>query len=65
MGDGIAALSVSMNQQSLKQDVGISVMKMAMDQASEQSAALTELMDTKSMEMAAQPYLGANFDIGA
>lgn len=65
MGDGIAALSVSMSQQSIKQDIGISVMKMAMDQANDQSAALEEMMDTKSMELAAQPYLGANFDIGA
>lgn len=62
----IAALSVVMSQSKMQQDFGFSVMKMAMDQMGSQSDALTEMMaDTKTMELAAQPYLGANVDISA
>lgn len=62
----IAALSVGMSQIKLQQDLGISVMKMAMDQMSDQGNVLTEMMgDTKSMELAATPYLGSNVDISA
>lgn len=62
----IAALSVGMSQFKLQQDLGISVMKMAMDQMGDQGDALTEMMgDTKSMELAAAPYLGSNVDISA
>lgn len=62
----IAALSVGMSQNKLQQDLGISMMKMAMNQMSDQGDALAEMMgDTKSMELAAQPYLGSNVDISA
>ena len=62
----IAALSVGMSQIKLQQDLGISVMKMAMDQMGDQGNALTKMMgDTKSMELAAEPYLGSNVDISA
>lgn len=60
----IAAMSVGMHQQNFKQDLGVSVMKMAMDQMEDQGAALTDLMDvTKAMELSAQPNLGASLDI--
>ena len=62
----IAALSVGMSQNKLQQDLGISVMKMAMNQVSDQGDALAEMMsDTKAMELAAQPDLGSNVDISA
>lgn len=56
----IAAMSVGMSQQNFRQDLGVSVMKMAMDQMQEQGAALTELMDVSS---AAATGLGVNLDI--
>lgn len=60
----IAAMSVGMSQQNFKQDLGVSVMKMAMDQMESQGAALTDLMDvSKSMELAVQSGVGANLDI--
>lgn len=54
---GIAALSVAMNQQQVRQDVGTSVLKTVMG----------EMQDVGDMvsTLAAQPYLGANVDIGA
>lgn len=62
----IAALSVGMSQNKLQQNLGISVMKMAMNQMGDQGDALAEMMgDTKSMELAAEPYLGSNIDISA
>ena len=62
----IAALSVAMSQTKFQQNFGVSVMKMAMDQMSSQGDALAEMMgDTKSMELAAQPYLGSTVDISA
>ncbi|WP_199884016.1 YjfB family protein [Anaerosinus massiliensis] len=57
----IAALSVAMSQTRFQQDLGISVMKMAMDQASSQGNALAELMEDASA--AVDPNLGANVDI--
>jgi len=54
----VAALSISMNQESLGTQVGISVLKMAKDQAEQQGQALTQMM-----EQSVQPNLGRNFDI--
>lgn len=62
----IAALSVGMHQQELGRDLGISVLKMAMGDMEDIGSALTEMAgDTKALELSAQPYLGANIDIGA
>lgn len=64
----IASLSVGMHQGKLQQDFSTSVMKMAMNQMAETGAAVADLMDSagvKGMELAAQPYLGANMDISA
>lgn len=62
----IAALSVAMSQTKFQQNFGISIMKMAMDQIGDQGTALSDMMgDTKSMELAAQPYLGSNVDMSA
>lgn len=62
----IAALSVAMSQNNLQQDLGVSVMKMALNQIGDQGTVLSDMMgDTKSMELAAEPYLGSNVDISA
>lgn len=64
----IASLSVGMQQGKLQQDLGTSILKMAMNQITETGAAVADLMDSagvKGMELAAQPYLGANMDISA
>lgn len=61
----IAAMSVGMSQQRLGQDLGVAVLKMAMGSMEDIGEALTDMMDPKSMELAAQPYLGANVDFSA
>ena len=59
MGDmTIAAMSVDMHQAQAQQDLGLSVMKMAMDA---ETVALEELMDAASLD----PNLGANVDVMA
>ncbi|MBQ1511579.1 MAG: YjfB family protein [Selenomonadaceae bacterium] len=61
MGDmTIAAMSVAMHQSQVQQDLGISVMKMAMDT---ETAALGELME--DMAVSLDPNLGAAVDIMA
>ena len=56
----IAALSVSMKQNSLSQQVGISVLKKAMNVENENGEALT-----KMMESSVSPTLGNNIDVKA
>ena len=61
----IAALSIVLNQNKVQEQAGLSVMKMAMDVASNQSDSLVSLagIETKTMESSVQPFLGANLDI--
>ncbi len=54
----IAALSISMNQASLNQQVGIALTKKVMDTSIENVQALTEMM-----ELSVNPNLGKNIDI--
>lgn len=54
----IAALSIHLSQANLKQDVSISLLKTAHNQASVQTEALT-----KMMEQSILPHLGGNVDI--
>lgn len=54
----IAALSVSMSQASLAQNVDISVTKLAMDSMKESAVNLT-----KMMELSVNPGIGSNFDV--
>lgn len=63
----IAALSIALNQGKVQQQVGISVMKMAMGVAADQgnSVAVMASDTSKAMEASVQPYLGANVDIQA
>lgn len=58
--DGIAAAASAAKNVQLQQKVGISVMKMAMDQVETQGAEMT-----KMMESSVQPYLGGNIDLMA
>jgi len=55
----IAALSVNMSSQQLSQDMGVSVLKMAMDTA---ESGATELLDELP---AVDPNLGTTIDIMA
>ena len=62
MGDmTIAAMSVAMHQSQVQQDLGISVMKMAMDT---EMAAIGELMEDMT-GMSLDPNLGGAIDIMA
>jgi hypothetical protein len=54
----IAALSIVLKQMQLSQQVGVSVLKLAMDSAKTQTAGITKIM-----EQAVNPNLGANIDI--
>ena len=54
----IAALSMGLSQMQLAQEVGVSVMKMAMETSEVQVADLTKLM-----EQSVTPHLGGNIDI--
>jgi len=53
----IAAMSIMLNQGKVQQQAGLSVMKMAMGVAADQSDALA------AMAASVQPHLGANIDI--
>jgi len=67
----IAALSMGMSQMNLHQKASMSVMKMAMDTAKEQTVDLVKMLDvsnvvntdTKIMEQSVTPHLGGNIDI--
>lgn len=63
----IAALSVSLSQGKVQQQVGLSVMKMAMDVAETKGNSIASLASetTKAMESSVQPNLGAMLDIQA
>lgn len=63
----IPALSVMLSQSKVQQQASLSVMQMTMGVAADQGQALTEQISetAKSVELAAQPHLGANVDISA
>ena len=63
----IAAMSVLLNQGKVQQQVGLSVMKMAMDVATNQGEQIAALVgeSVKTMERSVQPFLGASIDIQA
>lgn len=63
MGDymSIAALSVGMHQAQAGQDLGVAVMKMAMEQAEIGAEELLENLEAVPLD----PNLGANIDIMA
>jgi Trp operon repressor len=54
----IAALSISMSQAELAQEVGVSIAKLSMDNAAQDFEDLT-----KMMEQSVNPNIGSNIDI--
>ncbi len=54
----VAAVSISMSQASLAQNVNIAVAKLAMNSMNQKGADLT-----KMMELSVNPGLGSNFDV--
>lgn len=54
----IPALSIMLNQSQLQKQASLSVMKMAMNTAEQNSANFT-----KMLEQSVQPYLGSKVDI--
>ena len=61
----IAALSMGLSQMQVAQQAGISVMKLAMDTAVNQTANLTQMLEAsaQSMELSVTPHLGTNIDV--
>ncbi|SHG54154.1 Putative motility protein [Thermosyntropha lipolytica DSM 11003] len=61
----IAAWSISFHQAELMQKAGVSVLKMAMEQAQVQMDGVLEVMaaSVKAMEQSVMPHLGAHIDI--
>ena len=54
----IAAMSIGFNQMKVCQEASLSVLKMAMDTASEEALYLTKLL-----EMEISPHIGGNIDL--
>lgn len=63
----IAVVSMNLSQAKVAQQVGISVMKMAMNTAEGQSADLLKMLagSVKNMEQSINPELGVNLDVYA
>ena len=61
----IAALSMNLSQMKVAQEASVSVMKMAMDVAKEQSIDLAKMLETTTqiMEQSVNPHIGKNIDI--
>lgn len=63
----IAALSTSLSNIKLNQQIDVSVLKMAMDTSEVQSAELLKMLEanTQIMEQMMNPHLGGNVDVRA
>ncbi len=61
----IPAMSIMLNQAKVQQQVGVSVMKMAMDRGKMQMNDMLQILqqNTKVLEQAVSPHLGKNLDI--
>ena len=61
----IPSLSITLRQSKLYQEVGVSVMEMAMDSIKMQGTDLTKMMEatTKIMQQSVNPHIGGNIDI--
>ncbi|MEA5009572.1 YjfB family protein [Clostridium tyrobutyricum] len=57
----IASLSIAMNQSKVQQSAGIALMKMAMNNTSQNAGQITEMLENVS----SNPNLGNNLDIRA
>lgn len=61
----IAGLSMGLSQMKLSQEVGTSVLKMAMDSSKDQMVDFMKMVDqnVKLMESSVNPHLGGNIDL--
>ena len=61
----IAALSMVLSQGKIQQRADLSVMKIAMGVASDQSNSIVAMANdtSKALQLSAQPHLGANIDV--
>lgn len=61
----IAAMSIGMSQAKVQHEVGVSVLKMAMDTAQGNASDMAKIMDelTMNMESVTLPHMGRNIDI--
>lgn len=59
----ITTLSMGLAQSQLMTNVGTALLSKSLEQASQTSANLTELLDSASLEHSVNPDLGANIDI--
>lgn len=60
----VAALSIAMNQASLKQAASLATAKMAMTTATSNAAGMVEMLQqTQAIQQSAQPHLGGTIDI--
>lgn len=61
----VAALSMSLSQMNLKQQVSTSVLSMAMDSAKGGMENMSQMLQdsAKAMELSVNPDVGANLDI--
>lgn len=64
----IALLSMALSQSHIQQQVSLSVMKTALDQAETNANGLTKIVDSASvapLQRLAQPHLGTTIDLKA
>lgn len=61
----ISSLSTSLSQMKVSQEIGVSVLKMAMDTGQSQINDILQVLEanTKIMEQSITPHLGGNIDI--
>lgn len=61
----IPSLSTSLSQMKLSQEIGVSVLKMAMDTGQSQMNDILQVLEanTKIMEQSITPHIGGNIDI--
>ena len=59
----IAALSMSMAQNSLQTDVSIAVLGKTLDTEEALGSSLVQVMDAAAMERSVNPDIGANLDV--
>lgn len=61
----IAALSIVMSQAKVQQDAGVSLLRMAMQNASRNGEDFAQMLESTArvMEQSVQPYIGKNIDV--
>lgn len=59
----IAALSMSMSQMNIMNDVGTAVLSKALDTNEQMGSQIAQMIDRSAMELSVNPSVGANFDV--